>query len=58
MKSKLEPFMKFKKEKKELIIRPTLEGEYQIQTILTDNDGLTKLDQLKIRIVYSKSLKE
>jgi len=53
MKSKLEPFMKFKKEKNELIIRPTSEGEYQIQTILTDNDGLTKLDQLKIRIVYS-----
>jgi len=36
--SKLESFMKFDKEKNELILKPTYEGEYQIQTKLTNQD--------------------
>ena len=50
--------MKFDPEKSELlIIKPTEEGLYLIQTITTDADGKRSVGQLQLNITYSESLR-
>ena len=51
--NKLEPFMKFNKTENSLTIVASEEGEYRIQTKLTNELGLSKVDQLFIKIEQS-----
>ena len=44
--NKLEPFMKFNKIENSLTIVASEEGEYQIQTMLRNEQGLAKVEQL------------